>query len=237
MIETIELKKDLIIPDVKEVMINQGIPKGITIKEDILTISDKAKNFFVPEANPLCIVLELTKEEFEIIYNGEGNNDEESPIKNIFLNSDWLSLYAITLGSEISSRIKQLFSENDFALASMVDSYASVAVDHAVSFLENHFYQRLINKKIANNRSIVFGYSPGYCGWNIESQKKLFRKLQPESIGITLNESCLMTPIKSVTGVLICGDKTIHDFRNNFGFCALCKTESCLERINQIYSK
>ena len=81
---------------------------------------------------------------------------------------------------------------------------------------------------------MALSYSPGYCGWNIDAQKKLFSFLKPQQIGISLNESCLMTPLKSVTGVLVYGNKSIHQFDNSFSFCFNCKVQSCIERIERI---
>ena len=61
--------------------------------------------------------------------------------------------------------------------------------------------------------TIVYGvlrYSPGYCGWHVSGQINLFNTLTPEKIGITLGESCLMNPLKSVSGVLVAGPPNIH---------------------------
>ncbi|MFC2086489.1 hypothetical protein ACFLQ9_02090, partial [Bacteroidota bacterium] len=52
----------------------------------------------------------------------------------------------------------------------------------------------------------------------------------PESIGISLNNQFLMIPLKSISGVLIAGKKEIHNFDNDFSFCAQCKTFSCMGR-------
>jgi hypothetical protein len=92
-----------------------------------------------------------------------------------------------------------------------------------------------ISDRISNPKDhYVLSYSPGYCGWDISAQKKLFAYLQPKNIGIRLNDSYLMTPLKSVSGVLIDGKKEIHIFQNNFDFCESCKTHSCRERIKRV---
>jgi hypothetical protein len=130
----------------------------------------------------------------------------------------------------------ELFNCNDFAIASMLDAVASLAADKSVTMIENHVTKKLIEKKMTRNSSMVISYSPGYCGWHISAQKKLFLYLHPEQIGISLNESFLMTPLKSVTGVLINGNKNIHNFENNFNFCYNCKAQTCLERNERILS-
>jgi hypothetical protein len=40
-----------------------------------------------------------------------------------------------------------------------------------------------------------------------------------------------MQPLKSVSGVLIVGPPSIHDFHNDYDFCALCSTYQCRGRI------
>jgi hypothetical protein len=74
-------------------------------------------------------------------------------------------------------------------------------------------------------------YSPGYCGWHISGQRKLFDFLKPETIGISLRESHLMEPLKSVSGVVIVGPAGIHAFQDEYPFCERCKTHGCRERI------
>ncbi|SCW31577.1 Vitamin B12 dependent methionine synthase, activation domain [Ruminococcaceae bacterium YRB3002] len=68
-------------------------------------------------------------------------------------------------------------------------------------------------------------YSPGYGDMPLESQKDVFELLRPESkIGISLNESLLMTPSKSVTAIFGLRDQggaaDGHD-------CSLCGLLGC----------
>ena len=80
----------------------------------------------------------------------------------------------------------------------------------------------------------VLSYSPGYCGWHISGQKKLFAFLHPEEIGIRLLDSFLMHPLKSVSGVFVCGPEDIHRFENGFAFCGECRHQTCRERIDSL---
>ena len=76
----------------------------------------------------------------------------------------------------------------------------------------------------------AFLYSPGYCGWHISAQERLFARLRPEQIGIRLNERFLMTPLKSISGVLVAGPARIHQVTGSYPFCAQCKSPACRER-------
>ena len=220
-IKDIQPEKDIVFKEF-------GIPKIDFVSEKIQRLCSEAIKIFRETSKPIVIYSEISKEEFEIILKGEGNNSAETPVEQIFPKADNLSLFALTMGKEVSEKIETLFKENDFALGSMLDNIASLAADNAVKKLEilNTEKHRMHRKEI-----LTLAYSPGYCGWDISGQKKLFGFLHPEKIGITLNDSFLMIPLKSVSGVLIAGKKSIHKFKNNFSFCSLCKTKSCLERM------
>ncbi|MFH1765721.1 MAG: vitamin B12 dependent-methionine synthase activation domain-containing protein, partial [Gemmatimonadota bacterium] len=93
----------------------------------------------------------------------------------------------------------------------------------------------LLRKGEVDSAVRVLPYSPGYCGWHITGQKELFAFLDPQQIGISLNASCLMSPIKSVSGVLVVGHPEIHDFENDFDFCFDCATWECRSRIASLF--
>ncbi|MFM8320526.1 MAG: vitamin B12 dependent methionine synthase, partial [Chloroflexota bacterium] len=61
--------------------------------------------------------------------------------------------------------------------------------------------------------------------WPIEQQAGLFRLLGdgPERIGVRLGETFLMSPVKTVSGILFATEK---DFRT----CQVCRREGCPNR-------
>ncbi len=74
-------------------------------------------------------------------------------------------------------------------------------------------------------------YSPGYGDMSLESQKDVFELLQCESkIGISLNESLLMTPSKSVTAVF--GIREGAESADGHD-CSLCGLLGCSMRREQ----
>ncbi len=112
----------------------------------------------------------------------------------------------------------------------MLDAVASAAAERLVERLEHRF----ATAATGGPRPAVLAYSPGYCGWHVSGQRALFGALDPAEIGITLNESCLMQPLKSVSGVLVAGRAEIHDFDDDFPCCSLCSTRECRNRIDRI---
>ncbi len=70
-------------------------------------------------------------------------------------------------------------------------------------------------------------FSPGYCGWHVSEQKKLFPLFpSAEPCGIRLTDSSLMLPIKSVSGVIGLGE----DVRKLEYTCGLCTYDKCYRR-------
>jgi len=50
-------------------------------------------------------------------------------------------------------------------------------------------------------------------------------------VGISLTPTCLMEPLKSISGVIIAGAKEIFEFEDNFPFCDTCVDRSCRTRL------
>jgi len=209
-----------IIPDREVVYQSQGIKQEVSVPQKITDLYDYSLSLFMKNAEPKGLIKEISVPEFSEIFQGNGENEEDAPVQHIFPLADSLALFALTLGKTISDTISDLFNRQDFALASMLDSIASASADKAASIAELNF----------RKSSKTFLYCPGYCGWHISGQQHLFKKLEPERIGISLNNKFLMIPLKSISGVLIAGDKEIHNFDNDFTFCAQCKTFSCIDK-------
>jgi len=208
-------------PDRAQVLRQQGIPEGASVPERIHDLLERAIGLF----DQLAVLL------------GEGQNDPESPLENIFPRAAGLALFAATLGRPVSERIGELFADNDLALGYMLDSVASEAADRLSTLLAQRFVGALRSRGAAGEQTRVLPYSPGYCGWHISGQGRLFGRLRPAEVGIELNDSFLMQPMKSVSGVLVTGPGKIHKFRANFSFCENCQTHACRERMASVLSK
>jgi hypothetical protein len=226
-----------ILPSERDILIAQGIPDGTTISDAVGDALDRALKLLAEKAQPVAIVEEIDKERFKPILQGQGDNEENIPLEHIYRDADFLALYAITLGQLVSNAIQDCFNGNDFALGSLLDSAASNSADRAVEIVESRFLDALIKEGRMETDHCVLSYSPGYCGWHVSAQQELFQYLKPRAIGISLNASCLMTPLKSVSGVLVAGKKEIHIFDNNYPFCKACTTESCRERMERLRSR
>ncbi len=219
-----------ITPSTPDILAGQGIPPSAVLNERTTRLINDSISLYEEIANPAGIIKDISNADFKIMYRGEGGNDSETPLESIFPESFGLALFAVTVGEEISQKIKALFSEDDFAPGSMLDTAASVGADMASGYIENYFKNYLVESGLFDNSMAVMRFSPGYCGWHVSGQRKLFEYLSPDKIGIKLTDSCLMEPLKSVSGVIVFGRKNIFEFDNNFLFCSDCADQSCLTR-------
>jgi len=222
------------VPSVESVLTAQGVPVGASPDERIKRLAGDAVSIYRELAEPAGILAGISVSDFEDIYFGEGLNEDVTPLESIFKSAETLCLFAVTVGSKITNRIPDLFNQRDFALGSMLDSAASEGTENAAQWIEGYYVHYLTSIEKCDESIGVLRFSPGYCGWHVSAQKKLFRYLDPAAIGISLTDSCLMQPLKSISGVIVSGKKEIFNFEDTFPFCSECSDHSCIERIKTV---
>lgn len=133
-----------------------------------------------------------------------------------------VALFACTAGSEISRWAATFNKMGQSIHAYIVDSIGSIAVEKAMDVVQARLKSEL---RLAGS-GITNRYSPGYCNWDTAEQKKLFSLLPAGFCGITLTDSLLMKPIKSISGIIGIGkDVTYRKYTCNY-----CKDKHCLYR-------
>ena len=104
----------------------------------------------------------------------------------------------------------------------MADAIASQTVELAIDKVQCHLENELMTFGLKTTNR----YSPGYCGWHVSEQQKLFSLLPDSFCDITLTESSLMMPIKSVSGIIGIGP---HVKKIDYT-CRLCDLKDCVYR-------
>jgi hypothetical protein len=219
------------LPEPAAVLKAQGVAPGRDPGERTKGICRAALELLAETAAPRGLYTEIPVAEFPELYRGEGRNSDPSPLATIAPRAEGLALFALTLGPAITERIDQLLAGRDFALGAMLDSAASEAAERVADTLEEHYRAE---RGGADKGAVLLRYSPGYCGWHISGQKRLFAALAPDEIGLSLRDTFLMEPLKSISGVFVSGPGEIHLFEDNYDFCDDCRTHSCRARIRAI---
>lgn len=192
---------------------------------------DESYRLFKELVKPKAVWRSVSGDDFGRIYGGAAGNAQSTPLEEIFPFADHLRLFATTLGSRITDRISALQQQGEYPLAMMLDALACLAVDRAVDVLQDRMTAEI---RGSGHNSKVLAYSPGYCGWSLKGQRILFDRLGPQDIGIRLLPSLLMSPLKSVSGVLIGAPFEIHDVEIGFECCSSCATLDCRERLSRL---
>ena len=204
---------------------------GSPAAASVNSIVERSREVFIDSVRATGLYQPLTIDEFEEVYRGDGDNDTDTPLEHVVEEADSLALFAVTLGEGISDRIAAHFDAGELADGYILDQVASFAADELASIAGRRFQGDSPHEGLA-----VLPYSPGYCGWQVSGQRALFEVLRPSEIGISLNDSCLMHPIKSVSGVLVLAPIEAHDFSPAFPCCATCTTLACQERVASLRS-
>jgi len=117
-----------------------------------------------------------------------------------------MAVFACTAGPGVRKVYDEYMAQNDLLHAFLVDTLGTVAVEKAMDLIQ----ASLSREAEKTGLHISNRYSPGYCGWSVSEQQKLWQFLPPHYSGIELSESSLMIPIKSVSGIIGLGKNMRH---------------------------
>lgn len=149
--------------------------------------------------------------------------------------SEALCFFVATAGERFEQYQQQLMRNGDMVRVYIANEIGSMIAESAADCMEEALQEQLTPKGLHRTNR----YSPGYCGWDVCEQTLLFslfphgQKDAPSALptpcGIELSESCLMHPIKSVSGVIGIG----HEVKRMQYTCDLCRMPTCYKRKNK----
>lgn len=141
-------------------------------------------------------------------------------ISEAMMEATSIAIFTVTLGSGYDQWMEEIKREENIVFEYVANCMASTVTESITEELINVLRRDVSEQglKITNN------YSPGYCGWPLKEQRLLFSFLPQDISGITLTESCLMLPIKSVSGIIGVGKNALKRPYK----CAVCNLrEQC----------
>lgn len=136
--------------------------------------------------------------------------------------SEYVALFVCTAGHLFTELSQKLNTQGNFLEAYIVDAIGSLTVEKAMDCIQLSLQQVVAEEGLhISNR-----YSPGYCEWHLSEQRVLFDLIGENPIGVSLSDSCLMQPMKSVSGIIGIGSTVT---RREYG-CSVCRNENCIYR-------
>jgi hypothetical protein len=130
-----------------------------------------------------------------------------------------IAVFAATAGPELEAWSKRADREGDPLFAYMADCAGTLLAEELADRLAERIGRLAANEGV----SVSYRYGPGYCGWDVREQEKLFSLLPAGFCGIGLTGSAMMRPVKSVSGVIGIGETV----RKREHRCTICTQRDC----------
>ncbi len=136
--------------------------------------------------------------------------------------SEKIAFFIMTAGNGIENWSREMIRGGDPLMGYIIDLLGSETVESAMDLIQANLEERMEYQ----GYHITNRYSPGYCGWQVQEQQKLFRLFPDNFCGVSLSESSLMIPIKSVSGIIGIG----REVRKMAYACNICDQKNCIYR-------
>lgn len=183
------------------------------LKEELLSICLPQFGYRLLSGNPLGT---------SILIIGNQLVTPNKIITQALSRSDYFYLLVASVGKEADEWISKKRNGSDIMEAWIADALGSVLAEAIVAAGISNLEQiaRMEGMYITNS------YSPGYCGWNVSEQQRLFAMLPKKFCGVTLIDSSLMLPIKSVSALVGVGQNVEKAPYK----CDICTKKDCYKR-------
>lgn len=212
-----------------EVLRYLGYPQEAEPTERVLSALDewirKAGRRATPRATYVVVpVAHLNNRQLKVRLPEGGEIAFNGAIGEFLGAAQCVAVFIATAGFGVERLATELMKQGDPLAAMIVNAVGAERAEAAESVVidelracaaEHHFAPTL-------------PYSPGYCGMGIAEQRTLFRLFGDTDVGVTLTESCLMQPIKSVSGLIGLGPaERVEAFGSP---CDRCELYTCAMR-------
>jgi hypothetical protein len=136
----------------------------------------------------------------------------------------FIATFIATIGSAVERLSRGWLRAGKVMPGTIADAIASEAAEATAERLRS----QVRAWAHAQGLEVTPAYSPGYCGLSIGQQVTLFGTLPAHLINVRLTPSCLMLPIKSISGLIGLGppDRVNPDAYP----CEACDHDHCVQR-------
>ena len=182
-------------PDLKEVARYLGYRKAAGPDVDVKALMEKAAQEMQAVMKPQAVF-----EVFDLSVNENSNlrfadiSLQSRDLSTNLSNCSQVALLAATIGPQVDALIRRN-SSLDPVYASILQATGAMFIEELVDFVNDEI------KKIADSQGLKTKprYSPGFGDVPLDIQRDFFRLLPCTRIGLTLMDTLIMAPEKSVT--------------------------------------
>lgn len=196
--------------------------KGQDIDNNLVEIIEECRNIAKDRINPrYTFRVYSIKQKYKGIIELEGTNLilESNDLYEILKDCNECILMAATLGINIEKDIKK-YSCTELTKGIIIDSCATTAIEEVCDKVQNE----IENNILKNGQYLTFRYSPGYGDLSMEKNTEILTILNGQKeIGLTITNSGIMIPRKSVIAIIGITDKKVEQDKTS---CSTCKNKS-----------
>ena len=196
--------------------------KGQDIDNNLIEIIEECRNITKDRINPrYTFRVYSIKQKYKGIIELEGTNLilESNDLYEVLKDCNECILMAATLGIDIEKDIKK-YSCTELTKGIIIDSCATTAIEEVCDKVQNE----IENNILKNGQYLTFRYSPGYGDLSIEKNTEILNILNGQKeIGLTITNSGIMIPRKSVIAIIGITDKKVEQDKTS---CSTCKNKS-----------
>jgi hypothetical protein len=131
-----------------------------------------------------------------------------------------LAIALCTVGSALEDQVKALSQKGEHLAAMTLDACGSLVLGSALDQVNRFTCERASKEGIRAGPSL----NPGYAEWPLTDQRLIFQIMPAQTIGIRLNEQCMMSPKQSAT---ICTGLGVTQNFDEFNRCYHCGIPKC----------
>ena len=121
------------------------------------------------------------------------------------------AFFMVTIGPALEDQIQDLLRRDEATEAFVLDAIGSETADEAANVLHRNILSDLAR---GQGMKVTPRFSPGYGDWPVTVQPDMLRICEGHRIGISVTESCLMIPRKSVSAVAGLESERNSKFKN-----------------------
>ncbi len=148
----------------------------------------------------------------------DGTKIGGGPVAMVVAGATDLVVGVCTIGNAISRRISEQLNGDRRLRAMFLDDLGSWAVDQ----VRQQLCRQIESEAVARAWHASASLSPGESEWSVDEQAVIFSILEAGAIGVTLNESMVMSPVKSLSLIVGIGPRALGvEGASNCDFCTI----------------
>jgi hypothetical protein len=201
MVELIEIHPEIAVQE-SEYKRLLGFPANYALEGRVRELADAAREWYLQNGRPWIYARET--EDFKLGSGSLSVNGAEFMSKRLhgqLLQAEAHQgvVVAVSAGGQCEERAHQLWEEGKPDEYFFMEIFGSAVVEHLVTVAGAH----LCAWADGHGMAVLPHYSPGYSGWDMADQIKLFDLLQPKNVNgfpgeINIRESGMLQPKKSL---------------------------------------